>query len=94
MKNARTRAQALLAAADFPGEILTGVPVVELKGTAEAVVLCHRGVVAYGPEEVRIATALGVLRIRGAGLTIFRMNRERIVVHGKIASVELGGPSC
>lgn len=94
MKHARTRAQALLAAADFPGEILTGVPVVELKGTAEAVVLCHRGVVAYGPEEVRIATALGVLRVRGEGLTIFRMNRERIVVHGKIASVELGGPSC
>lgn len=94
MKNLRSKAQAVLAAADFPGEILTGVPVVELKGTTEAVVLCHRGVVAYGPEEVRIASSLGTLRVRGEDLTIFRMNRERIVVHGKIASVELGGPSC
>ena len=94
MKNARAKAQAILAAADFPGEILTGVPVVELKGTAEAVVLRHRGVVAYGPEEVRIASTMGTLRVRGEDLRIFRMNRERIVLHGRIASVELGGSSC
>ncbi len=94
MKNARSKAQSILAAADFPGEILTGVPVVELKGTAEAVVLRHRGVVAYGPEEVRIASSLGPVMVRGEGLTIFRMNRERIVLHGRIASVEMGEPSC
>ena len=94
MKKLRERAQGVLAAADFPGEILTGVPVVELKGTAEAVVINHRGVVAYGPEELRIASALGPLRVRGEGLTIFRMNRERIVLHGRIAAVELGEGPC
>lgn len=94
MKNARTLAQGVLAAADFPGEILTGVPVVELKGRAEAVVINHRGVVAYGPEELRIASALGPVRVRGEGLTIFRMNRERIVLHGRIAAVELEEGPC
>ena len=94
MKQLRDRAQGVLAAADFPGEILTGVPVVELKGRAEAVVINHRGVVAYGPEEVRIASALGPVRVRGQELTIFRMNRERIVLHGRIAAVELGEQPC
>ena len=94
MKQTRMRAQGILAAADFPGEILTGVPVVELKGAAEAVVICHRGVIGYEPEEVRIASALGPIRVRGSELTIFRMNRERIVLHGKIAAVELGEKPC
>ena len=94
MKKLRVKAQGVLAAADFPGEILTGVPVVELKGTAEAVVICHRGVIGYETEELRIASSLGQIRIRGQGLTIFRMNRERIVLHGQIASVELGEPVC
>ena len=94
MKEARSKAQGILAAADFPGEILTGVPVVEIKGTSEAVVICHRGVIGYEPEELRIASSLGPIRIRGAGLTIFRMNRERIVLHGKVCSVELGEKPC
>lgn len=89
MKQARIAAQKMLAAADYPGEILTGVPVVELKGSAEAVILSHRGVLAYDPAEVRIASVLGPVVVRGAELTIRRMNRERIVLLGKIRQVEL-----
>jgi len=89
VKQARTAAQRILAAADFPGEILTGVPVVELKGTAEAVVLGHRGVIAYEPAELRIASSLGPVVICGDELRIRRMNRERIVLLGKIRRVEL-----
>jgi sporulation protein YqfC len=69
---------------------LTGVPVVELKGGSEAVVLNHRGVIAYDEKEVRIASALGPVSVVGAELRIRRMNRERIVLNGKIRRVELG----
>ncbi len=86
----RTAAQRILTCADFPGEILTGVPVVELKGGSEAVVLNHRGVIAYDEKEVRIASALGPVSVVGAELRIRRMNRERIVLNGKIRRVELG----
>ncbi|MBR6119389.1 MAG: hypothetical protein IKQ04_03610 [Oscillospiraceae bacterium] len=89
MKQARIAAQRILAAADYPGEILTGVPVVELKGTAEAVVLGHRGVIAYEPQQLQIASSLGPVVIQGAELRIRRMNRERIVLLGKIRRVEL-----
>ena len=90
MKRSRILAQAVLSAADFPGEILTGVPVVELKGLSEAVILSHRGIIAYDPAEVRIATATGPITVRGEGMTIYRMNRERIILHGTIRSVENG----
>lgn len=90
MKNARNLAQKLLAAADFPGEILTGVPVVEIKGDSEAVVISHRGVISYDESSVRIASALGELWIEGDGLTVFRMNRERIVLHGSVRRVSVG----
>jgi len=90
LKHARNMAQRILSCADFPGEILTGVPVVELKGVSEAVVLNHRGVIAYDENEVRIASALGPVLVLGTGLLIRRMNRERIVLNGTIRRVELG----
>ena len=94
MKKIRTLTQDVLSAADFPGEILTGVPVVELKGQSEVVVISHRGLIGYDPQEVRIASSLGPIRVRGEGLNIFRMNRERIVLHGRAVSVELEDAKC
>lgn len=90
MKQARTAAQRILSCADFPGEILTGVPVVELKGVSEAVILNHRGVIAYDEAEIRVASALGPVLVIGTDLRIRRMNRERIVLVGTIRRVELG----
>lgn len=92
MKKARRVAQTILSAADFPGEILTGVPVVEIKGDGEAVIQNHRGVIAYEERRVQVASALGPVTIRGQALTIFRMNRERIVLHGTVRQVEVGEP--
>lgn len=89
LKQARTVAQRILSCADYPGEILTGVPVVELKGVSEAVILNHRGVIAYGDGEVRIASALGPVTVAGTDLQIRRMNRERIVLNGVIRRVEI-----
>lgn len=94
MGKTRALAQSILNAADFPGEILTGVPVVELKGGSEAVILNHRGVVAYDGNSLRIATAIGPVLVTGEALRIFRMNRERIVIQGKLRRVELEDDPC
>ena len=87
MKNARRVMQNVLTAADFPGDILTGVPSVELKGDSEASIVGHRGVIAYSTDEVSISSVLGRVQIRGHNLVIFRMNRERIVIHGRVCSI-------
>ena len=93
MGQTRRKLQTILNARDFPSEIFTGVPVVEIKGDGEAVVVCHRGVLAYGETRVRIASAIGPVVIDGENLQIYRMNRERIVLHGKISMVSIGGQS-
>lgn len=90
MRRARNLTQSFLSAKDFPGEIVTGVPVIELKGVSEAVVLAHRGILAYDPEIVCIAASIGPIRIQGEELCIFRMDRERIVLHGVIRGVQIG----
>lgn len=94
MKQARQAIQSFLSAKDFPGEILTGTPVVEIKGSVEALVLNHRGILGYSDQEVSVASSLGVIRISGEKLSIFRMNRERIVLHGLIRSVRMGEKPC
>ena len=68
MKHARILAQGLLSNMDFPGEILTGVPVVEINGTSEAVVINHRGVIGYEPNRVSIASTLGAVTVNGEEL--------------------------
>ena len=90
MEKARRLVQTLLNAADFPAEVLTGVPVVELHGDTEAVVLSHRGVLGYDAEAIEVASSLGPVRILGRSLEIHRMDRARIVIHGRVARVELG----
>ena len=91
MRERRQKLQSALNRADFPGEILTGVPVVEIHGTTEAVILNHQGVLAYGSEEILVASSIGTVSLEGEGMEIFRMNRERIVLHGRIRLVNLSG---
>lgn len=94
MRIARVFAQRLLSEADFPGEILTGVPVVEIKGDGEATVINHLGLIAYDPSEIRVSTVLGIVSIVGESLAIFRMNRERITLHGTVCRVQLEAKPC
>lgn len=89
MKKPRSWLNAILDARDFPGEILTGVPVVEIKGESAAVICNHRGVIGYQETEIQVATTLGPVTVQGCGLQIFRMNRERIEIQGVVTVVRL-----
>ena len=90
MSKTRRFFQSALSAADFPGEILTGVPTVEVHGDSEATVVNHCGILAYDIEQICIGSVLGTVRIAGKKLSIYRMNRERITVHGKICIIQIG----
>lgn len=90
MKHSRRLFQELLSAADFPAELLTGVPVIEIKGDTDAVVIRHRGILSYGSDSVQIASSLGRITVRGRELVIYRMNRERIEIKGAVLAVCFG----
>lgn len=72
---------------ELPGEALLGDPCLELRGRSELTVLRHRGVIGYDAQCIRVATAIGMLCVEGQGLRIFRMNRESIVIYGRIDAV-------
>ena len=41
-----------------------------------------------------IASALGPVAVSGAELTVYRMNRERILLHGTVRAVTVGEGVC
>lgn len=90
MKANGNRQGRILRAVGLPLELLSGLPVVELKGGQEAVVIHHRGIDAYDPCEVRVLSGIGTVRIGGEGLRIGQMNRERIVIVGTVREIRLG----
>ncbi len=93
MKNVSRKMQEILSVSDFPSEILTGVPVLEIKGDREAVIIRHRGVISYDEHEIRISSSLGIITVQGHDLVINRMNRERIQLCGTVFCVRVGEES-
>ena len=89
MGQARRQLEHWIRAIDLPTEILTGIPTVQIKGREETVVVQHRGILSYSDDAVDVASSIGVVRIRGAGLKIRLMNRERVCLCGKVSRVEL-----
>ncbi|MBQ3276788.1 MAG: YabP/YqfC family sporulation protein [Oscillospiraceae bacterium] len=71
---------------ELPGEAL-GVRVT-LTARRRAVVEYHGGLRGYSGECVEVCDGPGRLRILGSGLTLLAMDRETLVVSGRISAVE------
>ena len=73
---------------DLPADALAGAPRVEMIGDGELRMGPHRGILAYGPEEIHISGgSLGVV-VRGGGLELRAMTPEELLVTGTITAVE------
>jgi sporulation protein YqfC len=77
------------AALDLPGDILPGLPRIELLGDRELHVESHKGILAYGSEEIHISGGKLVVRVRGEGLELRAMDPARLLITGRISMVEL-----
>lgn len=73
---------------DLPADALAGVPRVEVVGTGELRMAPHRGILAYGPEEIHISGGSEVVVVRGSGLTLRSMTPEELLITGAITGVE------
>ena len=74
---------------DLPADGLAGLPRVELIGKQELRMEGHRGILAYGPEEIHISGGKLVLRVKGEGLELRAMNPTELFITGEISAVEL-----
>lgn len=74
---------------DVPGDVLGGLPRIELIGTGELRMEQHRGILAYGPEEIHISGGKLVVRVKGRDLELRAMTPTELLITGEIHIVEL-----
>jgi len=73
---------------DIPGETV-GLPRVELTGQREVRMENHRGILAYGTEEIMVSGGKLIIRVKGDGLELKAMTGNELLITGTIFSVEL-----
>ena len=73
---------------DLPGDVLAGMTCVKLVGREELYLQNHRGILAYGTEEIHISGGKLVVRVRGTGLELRSMNPAELLITGQILSLD------
>ena len=73
---------------DLPADLVAGLPHLEMVGSRQLYVEHHKGILSYSEEQIDVNTTGGVLRIRGARLSLLAMTAEELRIGGDIAAVE------
>lgn len=94
MQKGRGILRDMIDAADLPGELLSGTPLMELTGSSRFFMENHLGVTEYTTERIGIRVEGGMVAVVGRSLTIARMTAKQLVITGRITMVELQGRCC
>ena len=74
---------------DLPGDVVAGLPRVELTGSRELRMENHKGILAYGSQEIHISCGKLVIKVRGSNLELKSMNASQLLITGEIDGVDL-----
>lgn len=75
-------------ALELPGDALAGLPRLELLGDRELRVESHKGILAYGTEEIHISGGKLVVRVKGTELELRAMDPAELLITGHIRSLD------
>ena len=70
---------------------LHGVSLVEIYGQERVLIENHRGIVCYEEHEIHVEVDFGVVIISGDKLSLRNMSKSRLIITGKICTVNLHG---
>lgn len=73
---------------DLPADVVAGLPRLEMIGGRQLYVEHHAGILAYSEDQIDVNTPGGVLRVRGAGLSLLAMTAGEVRIVGTIDAVE------
>ena len=76
-------------ALELPGDALGGMPRIELLGDRELRMEAHKGILAYGDEEIQVSGGVFLIQIRGSGLELRAMTGLELLITGRIDSIQL-----
>jgi len=74
---------------DLPADALAGLPKVELVGDGELRVENHKGILAYGREEIHISGGIYLIKIAGQELELRAMTGVELLITGTITQISL-----
>ena len=74
---------------DLTGDLVAGLPRVEITGSRELRMENHKGILAYGPEEIHVSGGKLIIKIRGSNLELRAMNAGELLITGEIAGLDL-----
>ena len=74
---------------ELPADQVAGLPRLELVGDRELRIENHRGILAYGAEEIHVSGGPFVICIRGEGLELRAMTEWELLVTGTVRGVLL-----
>ena len=74
---------------DLPADALAGLPKLELVGDGELRVENHKGILAYGREEIHVSGGGWVIKIAGEGLELRAMTGIELLITGKVSQITL-----
>lgn len=73
---------------DLPGDLVAGLPRVEITGSRELRMENHKGILAYGTEEIHISGGKQIIKVRGTNLELRSMNASELLITGEISGVD------
>ena len=74
---------------DLPADAVAGVPRLELVGDGELRVENHKGILAYGQEEIHISGGVYLIKVTGQELELRAMTGVELLITGKISQITL-----
>lgn len=74
---------------DLPTDALAGLPRLELVGDRELRMENHKGILAYGSEEIHISGGSFVVKIIGQDLELRAMTGLELLITGQINQIQL-----
>ena len=73
---------------EMPEEITTNKPKITLLGFEELVIENYKNILEYEEIFIKINTHIGAININGFNLKLIQMNKEDIMIKGKIDSID------
>ncbi len=89
MKQNANILQRLAEKSELVGELMPGLPLIEIAGENRVLIENHLGVKEYGQERIGVKVKFGMVLVIGRGLELCRMSKEQLVISGRIDAVTL-----
>lgn len=74
---------------DLPADAIAGLPKLELVGDKELRIENHKGILAYGAQEIHVSGGTFLIKIAGEDLELRAMTGLELLITGKISQITL-----